>query len=101
MGSKRNIKTSSHSTKQRQAALASFQLKGWFYGKPESIDMVNIKEEIGDVLYYLAILMDEIGTDFATEQERVIAKLRVRYPEKFTTKHATERDLIKERDALE
>ena len=35
MGSKRNIKTSSHSTKQHQAALASFQLKGTFYGKEE------------------------------------------------------------------
>ncbi len=35
MGSKRNIKTSSHSTKQHQAALASFQLKGRFYGKEE------------------------------------------------------------------
>jgi hypothetical protein len=35
MGSKKNIKTSRHSTKQHQAALASFQLKGRFYGKEE------------------------------------------------------------------
>ena len=35
MDSKKNIKASTHSTKQHQAALASFQLKGRFYGKEE------------------------------------------------------------------
>ena len=35
MGSKKNIKESTHSTKQHQAALASFQLKGRFYGKED------------------------------------------------------------------
>jgi hypothetical protein len=35
MDSKKNIKASTHSTKQHQAALASFQLKGRFYGKKE------------------------------------------------------------------
>jgi len=35
MDSKRNIKASTHSTKQHQAALASFQLKGRFYGEEE------------------------------------------------------------------
>jgi len=35
MDSKKNIKASTHSTKQHQAALASFKLKGRFYGKEE------------------------------------------------------------------
>ena len=35
MDSKKNIKASTHSIKQHQAALASFQLKGRFYGKEE------------------------------------------------------------------
>ncbi len=35
MDSKKNIKASTHSTKQHQAALAFFQLKGRFYGKEE------------------------------------------------------------------
>ena len=35
MDSKKNIKAFTHSTKQHQAALASFQLKGRFYGKEE------------------------------------------------------------------
>ncbi len=35
MDSKKNIKASTHSTKQHQAALASFQLKGRFYGKED------------------------------------------------------------------
>ena len=75
--------------------------KFWFYGGLKSIDLVNVKEEIGDVLYYLAILMDEIGTDFDTEMNRVIAKLRSRYPEKFTSEQATHRDLDQERGVLE
>lgn len=72
--------------------------KSWFYG--QALDVVNVKEEIGDVLYYLAILCEEMGTTFDAEMERVIAKLRVRYPEKFTTKHAIDRDLGKERATL-
>ena len=72
--------------------------KSWFYKQP--LDLVNVKEEIGDILYYLAILCDELGTDFDTEMVRVIKKLEIRYPEKFTTKNAIDRDLSKERASL-
>lgn len=75
--------------------------KFWFYGGLKPIDLVNVKEEIGDILWYLAILMDEIDTDFDDEMERVIKKLKTRYPEKFTSHHATNRDLESERKTLE
>ena len=70
-----------------------------FYGKP--LDETNLKEELGDLLWYIAIAMDALGTDFDTEQQRVIDKLKVRYPEKFTNFHAENRDLSAEREVLE
>ena len=73
--------------------------KSMFYGKP--LDIVNIKEEAGDMLWYLAILFDEIDTDFETEQARVIAKLKQRFPDKFTQANAADRDLVAERAILE
>jgi NTP pyrophosphatase (non-canonical NTP hydrolase) len=74
--------------------------KFWFYGGVKPLDMVNIREEIGDILWYLSILMDEIDTDFETEMDRVVRKLETRYPEKFTSELAHTRDLKKEWDVL-
>ena len=70
-----------------------------FYNKP--LDVTNIKEESGDLLWYLAILYDAIGTDFETESTRVINKLKARFPEKYTDECAEDRDLELERDILE
>jgi NTP pyrophosphatase (non-canonical NTP hydrolase) len=70
-----------------------------FYGK--ELDLTNVKEEAGDILWYLAILFDAVGTDFETEQKRVIAKLRARFPDKFTEDKAFNRDLAAEREVLE
>jgi NTP pyrophosphatase (non-canonical NTP hydrolase) len=73
--------------------------KATFYGR--ELDVTNIKEEAGDILWYLAILFDALGTDFEAEQSRVIAKLKARFPDKFTEKEAFTRDLITEREILE
>ncbi len=73
--------------------------KSTFYGR--ELDLTNVKEEAGDILWYLAILFDAIGTDFETEQDRVIAKLKARFPDKFTEKDAFERNLDTERQVLE
>lgn len=73
--------------------------KSMFYGK--ELDVTNIKEECGDLLWYLAIMFDELGTDFETEMDRVIRKLEHRFPEKFTEHHAEVRDLTGERNILE
>jgi NTP pyrophosphatase (non-canonical NTP hydrolase) len=70
-----------------------------FYGKP--LDRVNLKEELGDLLYYIGVAMDELETDFDTEQRRNIAKLQARYPSKFSEDAAVNRDLNKERKILE
>lgn len=73
--------------------------KSIFYGK--DLDTINLKEELGDVLWYLAIAMDALGTDFETEMEKNIKKLNVRYGEKFTRELAENRNLKKEREILE
>lgn len=69
------------------------------YGKP--FDAVNMKEEIGDVFWYLAIMCDELGISFEEVWEKNIAKLAKRYPEKFTEENALNRDIQAERKILE
>lgn len=73
--------------------------KSLFYGK--ELDVTNLKEEIGDLLWYVSIAMDELGTNYEAEMDRVIRKLRVRYPDKFTDELAEDRNLINERKELE
>ena len=73
--------------------------KHLFYGK--ELDRVNLIEEAGDLLWYLAILFDELGTSFEEVMSSNNAKLRSRYPERFTPKHAVRRDLQGERYILE
>lgn len=65
-----------------------------------ALDTVNLREEFGDLLWYIAIGVDETGGDFEGVMERVIAKLRARFPEKFNSEHAINRDLVKERAML-
>ena len=73
--------------------------KSLFYGKP--LDTTNLKEELGDALWYIAIAMDELDTNFEEEMLRVIKKLRARYPDKFSDILAENRDLVSERKVLE
>lgn len=73
--------------------------KHLFYGKP--LDLVNLREELGDIMWYLAIACSALDTTFEQEQARNIAKLKARYPDKFTSHKAIERDLTAERIILE
>jgi NTP pyrophosphatase (non-canonical NTP hydrolase) len=73
--------------------------KALFYGKP--VDMTNLKEELGDVFWYLAIMLDELGIDPQEVMDTNIAKLRARFPEGFTQEAALNRDLDRERAVLE
>lgn len=67
----------------------------------KEFDPINVREEIGDVLWYLAILCDALETDIPTEMRRNINKLHARFPEKFTSELANNRDLETERKVLE
>lgn len=66
-----------------------------------NVDMVNLAEEIGDVMWYTAILCDTLEIDLGAVMEKNIAKLKARYPNKFTEEHAINRDLETERKILE
>ena len=70
-----------------------------FYGK--ELDTVNLKEEIGDILWYAAIALEALGSDFESVMQTNIDKLSARYPDKFTEELAENRDLDKERAILE
>lgn len=70
-----------------------------FYGKP--LDRVNLKEELGDLFWYLAILCDVLGSDFETIMRINIEKLKARYGDKFTEDGALNRNVDVERSILE
>lgn len=65
------------------------------------LDMVNVSEELGDADWYKQIGHDETGVSEADVRAKIIAKLQKRYPEKFTSEAAHNRDLAAERTALE
>lgn len=70
-----------------------------FYGK--AVDYVNLGEEIGDCLWYMSLILKELGLDYETVMTANIEKLRKRYPGKFTEKDAINRDILNERIVLD
>lgn len=67
----------------------------------DTLDLVNIAEETGDIDWYQAIIEDETGVSEEATRAKVIAKLRKRYPNKFDSDLAVNRDLVAERAAIE
>jgi NTP pyrophosphatase (non-canonical NTP hydrolase) len=65
------------------------------------LDEANIGEELGDASWYVGIGSDSIGRSLTEILETNNAKLRHRYPEKFTEFHAENRDLKGERKILD
>jgi NTP pyrophosphatase (non-canonical NTP hydrolase) len=76
-------------------------LERWiYYGQP--MDLTNLKEEIGDVLWYLALLCNATGLDLSEVMEANLRKLAVRYPERYNRELAVEenRDRESERNSI-
>lgn len=78
--------------------------KHFFYGKP--LDTVNLAEEIGDLFWYQALMVNELAETnpeigFDSIEETNIAKLRKRYGDKFSEQRAVNRNLDIERKILE
>lgn len=82
-----------------QAEFQDALKKSIFYNKP--LDLINLKEELGDMLWYTAIACNELKIDLEDVMATVIRKLKKRYPEKYTDDLANTRDLFEERKALE
>jgi len=73
--------------------------KAMFYGR--ELDMVNLDEEIGDILWYVAIYCEARGIKITDLMRQNNAKLKARYPEKFGSQQALFRNLAGERETLE
>ncbi len=67
----------------------------------EKLDGVNILEEFGDLNWYEAIGIDALNGNFENVLVTNIEKLRERFPEKFNSDDAINRNVDKERALLE
>jgi NTP pyrophosphatase (non-canonical NTP hydrolase) len=89
-------RTRAHDLSDRDAlAMASLGLVGeggecadhvkkhLFHG--HALDRDKVKKELGDVLWYVAILAKEVGIPLSEVAEGNVAKLRARYPDGFST----------------
>ncbi len=73
--------------------------KNLAYQKP--VDIVNVKEEVGDLMWYIANFCNLNGFDLEEIMEINIKKLQERYPQKFDKVLAVQRNLNNERTILE
>ncbi len=71
-----------------------------FYGRP--LDKINLSEESGDLMWYLALASNVPGMKSMNENMVTnIAKLKARYGEKFSEFASMNRNLVAERQILE
>lgn len=68
-------------------------------GQP--VDKVNLVEEVGDLMWYQALLLRLLGSDFEQAGAINIEKLYKRFPQKFSGSEAINRDTVSERALLE
>lgn len=59
------------------------------YNKP--LDVTNVKEEVGDLLWYMSLMLDEVGSSFEEVMKMNHDKLEKRFPGGFTEKLAQQR----------
>jgi NTP pyrophosphatase (non-canonical NTP hydrolase) len=66
-------------------------VKKWvFHEKP--IDIVHARKELGDIMWYVAMMCYSFGWDLDEIMQLNIDKLKARYPEGFDTARANNRD---------
>lgn len=67
----------------------------------EKVDEVNLKEELGDLMWYIARTARGLNVSLEDVMMTNIKKLAKRYPGKFSSESALNRDLAAERKILE
>jgi NTP pyrophosphatase (non-canonical NTP hydrolase) len=67
----------------------------------KEVDVVNLVEELGDGMWYAALLLRTLNTDFEQTAAINIDKLYKRFPHKFDDNKAIFRDVKAERNLLE
>ena len=59
------------------------------YNKP--LDVTNVKEELGDLCWYMSLMLDAVGSSFEEVMKMNHDKLEKRFPGGFTEKLAQQR----------
>lgn len=68
--------------------------KNLIYGS--ELNITNLKEEIGDIAWYFALICRALGMTIEEVFEKNIAKLAKRYPNKFSKEAAENRNVVNE-----
>jgi NTP pyrophosphatase (non-canonical NTP hydrolase) len=63
--------------------------KAFYHGHP--LDKESLRKELGDVLWYLAVMADGLGFSLDQIARENIAKLQARYPEGFSQERSMNR----------
>jgi NTP pyrophosphatase (non-canonical NTP hydrolase) len=61
------------------------------YGHRHPLDLMEVRKELGDVLWYVATLADAFGFSLADVARANVEKLRERYPNGFSVEASTGR----------
>lgn len=65
-------------------------IKKWVFHEKE-LDMEHAKKEMGDVLWYVAMMCESFGWDIDEIMQMNVDKLKARYPEGFDVERANHR----------
>lgn len=65
-------------------------VKKWIFHEKE-LDIEHFKKELGDVLWYVAMICDSFGFDMDEIMEMNIEKLKARYPKGFSVERSNNR----------
>lgn len=67
----------------------------------KQMDRTNLLEEVGDCCWYSALLTDSLSSDLGHVMDINIQKLQTRFPDKFDSKLAVDRNVENERIVLD
>lgn len=66
------------------------------------LDVNHLVAEIGDVMWYINMMLVTLGVDWSTVLEKNIAKLETRYPDlRYDPNRSLNRDVIAEKAAMD
>lgn len=65
-------------------------------GKDQEMIDDKIRDELGDFMWYLAVICSALDSTFESVQNENIAKLQQRFPDKFESEAAINKDVAKE-----
>lgn len=74
-------------------------MQRWIWYRKE-LDEANVKEELGDVMWYIAEVCNALGYDLGEIMAANITKLRARYPEQYSDVLAAEENRDRAKEAI-